>query len=259
MPDGPSAQGAAQMKESEAAHVSICAIMKSWSRDLACQEKMNLESFLNYVAFNKKADSVMGWLEMIGTFCFALVVLQACIDQSFLSGDPFQAPVQKLDLSEADADKANAEAPCFALFCIFLNWVLNSCARLHYAILCLHFALLFDFFPLFCHLASCSTSVEAQMVLRGALNFKRVDVAKAKRETSCTKRFCSITDPSFNRNSTINWQLPTWKSFQPRSRWWSRWIRDINCWGLLNSFTFFYYLLLLCTMCSSWIYLAMWD
>ena len=28
-----------------------------------------------------------------------------------LSGDPFQAPVQKLDLSEADADKANAEAP----------------------------------------------------------------------------------------------------------------------------------------------------
>jgi len=71
MPDGPSAQGAAQMKESE--------------------EKMNLESFLNYVAFNKKA------------------------------------PVQKLDLSEADADKANAEA---------------------------------------------------QMVLRGALNFKRVDVAK---------------------------------------------------------------------------------
>lgn len=71
MAHGPSAQGAAQMKESE--------------------EKMNLESFLNYVAFNKKA------------------------------------PVQTLDLSDASADKANAEA---------------------------------------------------QMVLRGALNFKRVDVAK---------------------------------------------------------------------------------
>lgn len=71
MADGPSAQGAVQLKESE--------------------EKMNLESFLNYVAFNKKAQ------------------------------------VQVLDLSEANAEKANAEA---------------------------------------------------QMVLRGALNFKRVDVAK---------------------------------------------------------------------------------
>ncbi|CAE7479281.1 CWC27, partial [Symbiodinium natans] len=70
----PSAQGALQHKESE--------------------EKMNLESFLNYVAFNKKT----------------------------------QAPTpQVLDLSEASADRANAEA---------------------------------------------------QMVLRGSMGFKRVDVAK---------------------------------------------------------------------------------
>ena len=61
MPDGPSAQGAAQMKESE--------VGSSWQHlchneiaiwDLAWQEKMNLESFLNYVAFNKKAEIVMG-------------------------------------------------------------------------------------------------------------------------------------------------------------------------------------------------------
>lgn len=129
MPDGPSAQGAAQMKESEAAHGSICAIMKSWYRDLACQEKMNLESFLNYVAFNKKADSVM---------------LVASLHRSAV------LPVERRSISGPGAEtwpfrgrcwqsKCRGSLFCTVLqcFCLFLrcieSWIVLSFACLHYA------------------------------------------------------------------------------------------------------------------------------
>ena len=151
MPDGPSAQGAAQMKESEAAHGSICAIMKSWYRDLACQEKMNLESFLNYVAFNKKADSVM---------------LVASLHRSAV------LPVERRSISGPGAEtwpfrgrcwqsKCRGSLFCTVLqcFCLFfeVHRVLNSFEFCMLA-LCLHLALFLIFVPLFCHLASCSTS-----------------------------------------------------------------------------------------------------
>lgn len=129
MPDGPSAQGAAQMKESEAAHGSICAIMKSWYRDLACQEKMNLESFLNYVAFNKKADSVM---------------LVASLHRSAV------LPVERRSISGPGAETWPFRGRCWqskcrgSLFCTVLqcfrlflrcieSWIVLSFACLHYA------------------------------------------------------------------------------------------------------------------------------
>lgn len=55
MADGPSAQGAVQLKESEARTQWDTQVHKESLLYICSQEKMNLESFLNYVAFNKKA------------------------------------------------------------------------------------------------------------------------------------------------------------------------------------------------------------
>ena len=195
MAHGPSAQGAAQMKESEAGSLSLSYIscLEFISIQFESEEKMNLESFLNYVAFNKKAFHGFTYVIIqskkacctqvrFDLLCVVwtlgshqLLRSFRCTMQYHVYRFSLKAPVQTLDLSDASADKANAEAPNFAFsswsFSYPIVFQASSCTRFSkYQKICCtraqHRLLMF--------------LIKAQMVLRGALNFKRVDVAKAR-------------------------------------------------------------------------------